>query len=304
MQRVILRCDVAGQWEAATSVYDAAVQDGIVERLITPSAASVETGSIDDVHPARSAYQRVVQSFIRTSQWQKAVEAVSWMSHAGEASANTGMTDLLELCETAGQWSVSLQLGSRLLSSPSGSQHGMMDGKTYLSLLFACATGRQWMNAMKLYDRMIADPTCDPHPVAACAVLQACVVEHAWVAGLTFFERRIRAEAPRIVIPPLAVTLATHLCVKQRRWAEALLLLDIMVQEGLPMDNHGQKLGMWAAALSGSWERSLHHFSKLARHQRTLSDSVVVRSGTRFAGPLAAALVMKHLQASTRRPLG
>jgi hypothetical protein len=68
-----------------------------------------------------------------------------------------------------------------------------------------------------------------------------------------------------------------------------------MHADGLPLDNHGQRLGMWASALCGSWLQSLRHYHAIPKSGRTALDSLVVRKSTDHSGPLAKALVMRQL---------
>lgn len=277
LQRVLVDCDAAGKWSIAAQVFDSAVRDGFLDEL-----------------GEKQTYTALVRAFHRASEWRRAIEAVSWMTHASEAAAMAGVTELVELCEASGQWDVAMQLGETLLGSHSSSR-GTVSARTYLSLIFACGKGLQWESSVRVYDHMLRTNEVVPHPLAACSVLQACCDSNAWAAGLGFFDR-VRSAAPLVVLPPLSITIATKLAVASGQWHRALLVLDVMLQEGLPMDNHGQRLGLWASALCGSWIRSLAHYSKISPQQHTPSDKVVVRTATRFAGPLASAMVMKHLQ--------
>lgn len=280
IQLVLAKCDEAGAWEAATRVYDEAVEGGFLQNI------------------GGESYAAVVRSFHAAAQWERAVEALSWMSLASDAAAQAGMCELVELCESSGQWDVALQVGAQLLQQHSQRHAGeplRLPSSTYMSLVFACGAGKMWNGAISTYQLLLADTSVSPPPLAACSVLQACHAARQWTAALEFFALVWNAK-PRVIVPPIGLSLTMKSCVEAKRWHEALELLHLMHEEGLPLDNHGQKLGMWASALCGSWQESLVHFSKIPPHQRSHHDTLVVRTAAKYAGPLATAAMTRVFQ--------
>jgi hypothetical protein len=267
----IAKCDAAGQWRCAAAVYDLAVRSQCITQL----------GS--------ASYSAVIRSFHALSQWERAVEAISWMSRVGEAAAVAGMTEMVVLSEKAGQWEVALQLGSELVRT-----HAVASSTAYLSLMHACQQGQRWAAACTLFHHMARDFTVSPHPIALCTAIQTCGRARQWSAALGLVSYGSSLQ-PRFVVPPLALRLALSACVDAARWHESLVLIDTMQRTGLPMDTHSRKLGLWASALSGSWCMSLQFFSELSVAQRTAAEHKVVRSSATAAGPLATAMVLKHL---------
>ncbi|KAH9580137.1 Pentatricopeptide repeat [Trypanosoma melophagium] len=266
------QCEEANAWLMTTKVYDTALAEGFVS-------------SIDG-----DSYQKLIRSFHAVKQWEKALAALSWMAKADEASATTGMGELLELCEQSGQWEAAVRIGSILLET-----HTYLPVRTILSFLFACAKGGRWDIAMQTLQESFADANQRPHPLSVCATLQACVAANRWKETVMLLQRA-RGEEPRVVLPPLAHRLAVKACVGAGRWREAVGLLDEMTASGLPKDNHSQRLGLWAAALSGDWHLSLEHLRHLPVTQRTPQDRLVVRSATRNVSVTARAIALKYLQ--------
>ena len=267
----IAKCDAAGAWKSAAAVYDIAVRSGCVTQL---GAAS---------------YSALIRSFHALSQWERAVEAISWMSRVHEAAAVAGMTEMVSLSEKSGQWDVALKLGSELVRT-----HAVASSSTYLSLMQACDQGRQWAAACLLFHHIAQDLTVTPHPMTLCTALHTCGLSAAWAPSLALISFAYNLQ-PRLVVPPLALRLALSACVEASRWYESLSLLDTMQRNGLPMDNHSRKLGVWATALSGAWCHSLRLYSQLPAGQRTSAEQKVIRSSAMAAGPMANALVLKHL---------
>lgn len=299
---VLAECDRRGAWEAATALFGWATTTNVLRGHNFTTSDS---------------YKAVVRSFHHTAQWEQAMEAISWMGHCSEAAATIGLVEMVALSEKAGQWDVALQVGAQLLQQ----QHQQQDDggvgsdihaagstalvssngsgraippTTYLSLHYACAMGNQWATSLALYHRQLTDHRISPHPLAACSVLQACFTAKAWCQGLRLYAA-LHASKPRVVVPPLAHALTMKLCVEQNRWIDALQLLHWMQADGLPLDNHGQRLGMWASALCGAWLQSLRHYHAIPRNGRTALDSLVVRKSTEHSGPLARAMVMRQL---------
>ncbi|KEG14890.1 putative mitochondrial protein [Trypanosoma grayi] len=266
------QCEEAKAWLVATKVYDTALMEGFVSSF------------------AGDSYQTLIRSFHAAKQWEKALAALSWMAKAGEASAATGMNELLELCEQSGQWEAAVRIGEMLRET-----HPCLPVRTRLSLLFACAKGAMWQVAMEVLQDSFADASQPPHPLSICAAMQACVAANRWKDTMALLQRA-REEEPRVVLPPLAHRLAVKACVGSGRWLEAIALLEDMRAYGLPRDNHTQRLGVWAAALSGNWQLSLEHLQHLPLAHRTPQDRLVVRGATRNASLTAKAIALKYLQ--------
>lgn len=291
VESILAKCDRQGAWEEATALFEWATSSKLLEGRLFEGMDS---------------YKAVVRSFHHTAQWERAMEAISWMGHCSDAAATTGLLELVELSEKAGHWDVALQAGAQLLEGNTAEDddtigvsiqaptRGLIPPTTYLSLHYACAAGRQWAASLSLYDRQLTDHRISPHPLAACSVLQACYNAKAWSQGLGLYAI-LQASKPRVIVPPLAHALTMKLCVEQNRWMDALQLLRWMQADGLPLDNHGQRLGMWASALCGSWLQSLRHYHAIPKSGRTSLDSLVLRKSTEHSGPLAKALVMRQL---------
>lgn len=271
---LLTQCDKAGAWREAAAVYDMAVREDFIDSLA-----------------AGSNYHTLVRSFSAMQQWQKALEALSWMSKAGDASLTAGMSELVTLCEQAGQWEAALTVGASLMESGTH----LFSAQTSMALLFACAKGAQWSFATQLFMAQLHDVRVDTHPLALCAVMQACVAARQWRAALhTYHEAQ--ASQPRIVVPPLAHRMAVKACVLGQQWSQAIAVLDTMRQDGLPLDNNSQRLGLWAAALQGQWELSLAFLQGIPRRSRTLQDRMVVRNAARAVSPAVDALTLRLLQ--------
>lgn len=271
---LLTQCDAAGAWSAATQLYDMAVRERFVESL------SLGT-----------TYHALVRSFRAVQQWEKAIEALSWMSKASDASMSAGLCELVDLCVQSGQWEAALEAGNNLIEAD-GIE--LIPPQTTLSLLLACGRGAQWAMATALLGYQLHDVRMQPHPLAVCATLQACASARQWVEALRVLHEA-RAQQPRVVVPPLAHHLALKACVASGRWGEAITLLSVMAEDGLPQDNHSQRLGMWAAALGGRWELSLAFLHRIPVHSRTPQDRILVRSTTRQVSPLANAIALKLL---------
>ncbi|KAF5226534.1 hypothetical protein ECC02_000035 [Trypanosoma cruzi] len=266
------QCEESNAWSVATQVYDIAQTEGFVSNI------------------AGDSYQTLVRSFHAVKQWEKALTALSWMAKADEASAATGMEELLELCEQSGQWEAAVRIGGMLLE-----KNSYLPVRTRLSLLFASAKGAMWDVAVRILQDSFADANQPPHPLCVCAVLQACVASNRWKEAVMLLQRA-REEEPRVVLPPLAHRLTIKVCVGSGRWSEAMALLADMNASGLPRDNHSQRLGVWAAALLGDWKLSLEHLRHLPLICRTPQDRLVVRGAIRDISAVAKAIVLKYLQ--------
>lgn len=266
------QCEQANAWLVATQIYDVALTEGFISSI------------------AGDSYQTLVRSFYAAKQWEKALAALSWMAKADEASAATGMGELLELCEQSGHWETAVRIGGMLLET-----HPYLPVRTRLSFLFACAKGGMWQVAVRVLHDSFADASHHPHPLAACAALQALVAANRWKEAVMLLQAT-RGEEPRVVLPPLAHRLAIKACVSAGRWAEAMAVLADMNAQGLPRDNHSQRLGVWAAALSGNWQLSLEHLRHLPMIHRTPQDRLVVRSATRNASAAAKAITLRYFQ--------
>lgn len=275
---LVSQCDEAGAWTEAMRVYDMAVRENFVESL-----ADGRT------------YHALVRSFSAAQQWEKALEALSWMGKAGDASLASGMGELVELCEQSGQWEAALSVGKSLL------EHNpeLMSERTALALLFSCAKGGQWQLAMSIFHRQLHDVRATPHPLALCAVLQACTAANRWEQALAVLADA-RAQQPRTVVPPMAHRLAVKACVRSGQWAQVLAALERMREDGLPQDNHSQRLGLWAAALSGQWQLSLAFLQRIPLRSRTPQDRLVIRAATRQLGPAVDASALRILQGMAR----
>lgn len=275
---LLTQCDRGGAWQVATEIYDTAVRENFVDSL----AVGI-------------TYHALVRSFTASQQWAKALEALTWMGKAGTASMTAGKCELVELCEQSGQWEAALLVGKDLLEA--GVE--MLSEHTTLSLLFACAKGAQYQLAASILRRQQADVRVQPHPMALCAAIQACVAANEWVTALELLQES-RMQQPRTVVPPMAHRLVVKACVRGGRWSEVLSALACMRRDGLPQDNNTQRLGLWAAALSGQWELSLSFFEGIPLRSRIPQDRLVIRSATRLAGPEVDALGLQLLSAHRR----
>lgn len=271
---LLTQCDQAGAWREAAAVYDMAVREDFIDSLAVGST-----------------YHTLVRSFTAMQQWQKALEALSWMNKAGDASLTAGMSELVTLCEQAGQWEAALAVGSSLMESGTH----LFSAQTSMALLFACAKGAQWAFAMRLFAAQLHDVRVDPHPLALCAAMQACVSAKQWQAALQLYGDA-QASQPRTVVPPLAHRMAVKACVEGQQWHQALAVLETMQQDGLPLDNNSQRLGLWAAALQGQWELSLAFLQGIPRRARTPQDRMVMRSVARAVSPAVDAIALRLLQ--------
>lgn len=271
---LLTQCDRAGAWREAAAVYDMAVKEDFVDRLALGST-----------------YHTLVRSFSAMQQWQKALEALSWMTKASDASLTAGMTELVTLCEQAGQWEAALAVGASLMDS---GVH-LFSTETSMALLFACAKGAQWAFAVRLFDAQLHDVRVTPHPLSLCAAMQACVAARQWAAALELYETA-KASQPRTVVPPLAHRIAVKACVSGGNWAAVIAVLETMRRDGLPLDNYSQRLGLRAAALQGQWELSLAFLQGIPRHHRTPQDRMLVRNVTRSISPAVDAIALRFLQ--------
>ncbi|EPY33313.1 hypothetical protein STCU_02315 [Strigomonas culicis] len=271
---LLTQCDEAGAWAEATRIYDLAVQEGFRDSFATGST-----------------YHTLVRAFAAVRQWEKALEALSWMSKASHASTIAGRCELVEICEHAGQWEAALAVGCSLLED----QPELLSSQTMLSLLLACAKGGQWQTATRIFRIQQADVRVEAHPLSVCAVLQSCIAANRWAEALAVF-REARQQQPRTVMPPMAHRLAVKACVGAGKWSQVMSLLEVMRRDGLPYDNNSQRLGMWAAALEGQWELSLAFLKRIPPRTRTLQDRLVVRSATRYVSPTANAIALRYLQ--------
>lgn len=271
---LLTQCDNSGAWREAAAVYDMAVREDFIDSLAMGST-----------------YHTLVRSFGAIQEWHKALEALSWMSKAGDASLTAGMCEVVTLCEQAGQWEAALAVGATLLES---GLH-FCSQETSLALLFACVRGAQWSFAMRLFAAQLRDVRVDLHPLSACAVMQACIAAQQWQPALSIYHE-VQSLQPRVVVPPLAHRMAVQACVAGGRWNEVIAVLQGMQQDGLPLDNRSQRLGMWAAALQGNWELSLKYLQCIPYGSRTVQDRMIIRSTTRQISPTVNAIALKHLQ--------
>lgn len=271
---LLTQCDQAGAWREAAAVYDMAVKEDFIDSLAVGST-----------------YHTLVRSFSAIQQWQKALEALSWMSKADDASLTAGMTELVTLCEQSGQWEAALSVGSTLMDS---GVH-LLSTHTSMALLFLCAKGAQWEFATRLFDGQLHDVRVNPHPLSLCAVMQACVAARQWEASLRVYDAA-KSSQPRMVVPPLAHRIAVKACVAAGKWNLAIAVLDATRQDGLPLDNYSQRLGLWAAAIQGQWELSLAFFQGIPRRSRTPQDRMMVRRVTRAISPAVDAIALRFLQ--------
>ncbi|KPA83376.1 hypothetical protein ABB37_03021 [Leptomonas pyrrhocoris] len=271
---LLTQCDKAGAWREAAAVYDMAVKEDFID--------SLAVGSM---------YQTLVRSFSAMQQWQKALEALSWMSKAGDASFTAGMSELVTLCEQSGQWEAALTVGASLMESGTH----LFSSQTSMALLFACAKGAQWAFAMRLFDAQLHDVRVNPHPLSLCAAMQACISARQWQAALRAYHEA-QAAQPRTVVPPLAHRMAVKASVLGHQWSQAIAVLETMRQDGLPLDNNSQRLGLWAAALQGQWELSLAFLKGIPRRSRTPQDRLVVRNAARAVSPAVDAIALRLLQ--------
>ncbi|KAK7195453.1 hypothetical protein NESM_000472500 [Novymonas esmeraldas] len=275
---LLTQCDRAGAWREAAAVYDMAVKEDFIDSLAVGST-----------------YHTLVRSFSAIQQWQKALEALSWMSKADDASLTAGMTEVVTLCEQSGQWEAALAVGATLMESDGGSGVHLLSTKTTMALLFACVKGAQWEFATRLLEAQLRDVRADPHPLSLCATMQACVAARQWGAAMRVYDAA-RAAQPRTVVPPLAHRIAIKACVSAGRWSEVIAVLDTTRREGLPLDNNSQRLGVWAAALQGRWELSLTLLQSIPRRSRTPQDRMVVRAAARAVSPTVDAIALRFLQ--------
>ncbi|KAG5473278.1 hypothetical protein CUR178_03198 [Leishmania enriettii] len=271
---LLTQCDQAGAWREAAAVYDMAVKEDFIDSLAVGST-----------------YHTLVRSFSAIQQWQKALEALSWMSKADDASLTAGMTELVTLCEQSGQWEAALSIGATLMES---GVH-LLSPQTSMALLFVCAKGAQWEFATRLFNAQLNDVRVDPHPLSLCSVMQACVAAGQWEAALRVYDVA-KSSQPRTVVPPIAHRIAVKACMSAGKWNLVIAVLDAMQQDGLPLDNHSQRLGLWAAAIQGQWELSLAFLQAIPRRSRTLRDRIVVRDVTRAVSPAVDAIALRFLQ--------
>ncbi|KPI85085.1 hypothetical protein ABL78_5851 [Leptomonas seymouri] len=271
---LLTQCDKVGAWREAAAVYDMAVKEDFIDSLAVGST-----------------YHTLVRSFSAMQQWQKALEALSWMSKAGDASFTAGMSEVVTLCEQSGQWEAALTVGASLVESGTH----LFSAQTSMALLFACAKGAQWVFAMRLFGAQLHDVRVDPHPLSLCAAMQACVAARQWQAALHIYHEA-QASQPRTVVPPLAHRMAVKACVIGHQWSQAIAVLETMRQDGLPLDNNSQRLGLWAAALQGQWELSLAFLQSIPRRSRTPQDRMVVRNAARAVSPTVDAIALRLLQ--------
>ncbi|CAD2217977.1 putative mitochondrial protein [Angomonas deanei] len=271
---VIGLCDAAGVWSEATKIYDLAVKEGFMESLTL-----------------ESTYQSLVRSFAAERQWEKALEALTWMTKAGDASTAAGKCELVEMCQEAGQWEAALAVGVELFDH----HPELLSEKTSLSLLLACASGGRWETAFSIYKKQREDIRLSPHPLAVCAVLQSCITAERWAEALRVLSIA-REDQTTTVLPPMAHRLAMKACVQSGRWSSVMQLLQTMKEDGLPHDNHSQRLGMWAAAIEGQWELSLSYLKHIPMQNRTLQDRMLIRGATRYVSPSASSIALRYLQ--------
>jgi hypothetical protein len=271
---LLTQCDKAGAWCEAAAVYDMAVKEDFIDSLAVGST-----------------YHTLVRSFSAMQQWQKALEALSWMAKAGDASLTAGMSELVTLCEQSGQWEAALTVGVTLMESGTH----LLSSQTSMALLLACARGAQWEFATRLFDAQLNDVRVDPHPLSLCAAMQACVAAQQWQAALHLYHEA-QVSQPRTVVPPLAHRMAVKACVLGHQWSYAIAVLDAMRHDGLPLDNNSQRLGLWAAALQGRWELSLAFLQGIPRRSRTPQDRMVVRNAARAVSPAVDAITLRLLQ--------
>ncbi|CAJ1032083.1 hypothetical protein Q4I32_006059 [Leishmania shawi] len=271
---LLTQCDQAGAWREAAALYDMAVKEDFIDSLAIGST-----------------YHTLVRSFSASQQWQKALEALSWMSKADDASLAAGMTELVTMCEQSGQWEAALSVGATLMDS---GVH-LLSTQTSMALLFACAKGAQWKFATRLFDLQLHDVRVDSHPLSLCAVMQACVAARQWEAALRVYDTA-KSSQPRTVVPPLAHRIAAKACMLAGKWHLVMAVLDATRQDGLPLDNYTQRLGLWAAAIQGQWELSLAFLQGIPRHSRTPQDRMVVRSVTRAISPAVDSIAIRFLQ--------
>ncbi|KAG5498789.1 hypothetical protein JKF63_03078 [Porcisia hertigi] len=271
---LLTQCDQAGAWREAAAVYDMSVKEGFIDSLAISST-----------------YHMLLRSFTAIQQWQKALEALSWMSKADEASLTAGMTELVTLCEQSGQWEAALSVGAALIDNGAH----LLPAQTSMALLFACVKGAQWEFATRLFDYQLRDIRANPHPLSLCAVIQACVAARQWEAALRIYDTA-KLSQPRTVVPPLAHRIAVKACVSAGKWSQVIEVLDAMRQDGLPLDNYSQRLGLWAASLQGQWELSLAFLQGIPRRSRTPHDRMMVRKVTRTISPTVDAFALRLLQ--------
>lgn len=338
----LTQCEAAGVWGVAREAYAEAVREGWVERWrgeageteykdgwaaaeeededahgTRPELCGVESNSVNSSQSARASYGTLLRALTRARQWERALEALSWMSKASDASRSVGLVELLVLCAQSHQWQAALAVGANLQSMlhrdevdegaeekdeetddevtrVSARASAPFPPRATHALLLACAVGAQWQRAMQLYQQQVSDVRVTPHPMWTSATLQACAHAGRWAEALGVLHAA-RAAQPRVIVPVQAYRWVMQACMTAERYDAVVRLWALCQRDGLLVDAGCRTMALRAMAREGDWQSALQMLRRLPAHRRTAEDRAVVRQAARAAGPVAHAMTLRCL---------